>query len=146
MNAGWIVGAFLVISTASCCGKEAGRVPFGAEGTADAPMTLQAGEVWFWTDLDIEYKGNPVLEYEVQLLQGGTPVAKATCDPLGRMSVKAGWVETNIGDSHTRRGAGKMDYTATIASGGATTVRATLAFSRKPIIVKLVKADLVVKQ
>jgi hypothetical protein len=121
-------------------------VPFTLPGTGTVSMPLSAGEVSFWTDIDLEYTGDADLAYAVELDQGGTKVATATCNPLGRLHVKEMWTETNLGSSHTRRGMGKMDCSVTVPSGGATTVKATLAFGRKPATQTLRKADLVVKQ
>jgi len=141
-----IVLLVLTSSALLSCGKELGRVPFTSVGTATATAPLAAGEVAFWTDIDLEYEGDAALAYEVELSQGGAPVAKATCDPLARLSVKESWVETNLGASHSRHGTGKLGCSVTLAAGGPTTVKATLAFSRKPATVTLRKADLVVKQ
>lgn len=138
------LGGLLVL--ASSCGKEAGRVPFTAEGAREATVMLKAGEVAFWTDLDVEYQGEAAIEYRVELLQAGTNVGSAVCNPLGHLPVKSGWVETNIGSSHSRRGNGKMECSAKVAAGGSTTVKATLAFKQKPQTITLKKADLVVKQ
>ena len=54
----------------SACGTEVGRVPLTGEGTATSDATLKAGEVSFWTDLDIEYVGNGALVYDITLEQG----------------------------------------------------------------------------
>lgn len=140
----WLVSSVLLLS--GCCGKEAGRLPFSAPGTQNATMTLEAGDVSFWTDIDIEYEGAASLQYKVDLEQGGAVVASATCNPLGYMSVKTGWVETNLGSKHSRRGSGKMGCSATVPKAGPTDVRATLAFGTRPAKLKLGKADLVVKQ
>jgi hypothetical protein len=128
------------------CGKEVGRVPFAAEGTATASMPMAAGEVAFWTDIDLEYTGDATLAYTIALSQGGAKVASATCDPLGNIPVKTGWVETNVGAAHSRRGSGKMTCSATLPAAGPTTVTATLAFGRKPATLTLKKADLAVRQ
>lgn len=138
------VGLISVLALVGC-GKELGRVPLSAEGAAETTVTLSAGEVSFWTDLDIEYEGDAVLAYKIDLLQGGKSVATAACDPLGRLPVKTGWVETNLGDSHKRKGSGKMDCKATVPAG-ATSAKVTLAFGKKPAKVQLRKADLVLKQ
>jgi hypothetical protein len=62
------------------------------------------------------------------------------------MSVKTGWVETNIGNSHSRRGNGKMACQATLPAGGPTIINVKLAFSKKPVTVTIKKADLAVRQ
>ncbi len=137
------ISALLIIMG---CGKELGRVPFAKEGSGSTTVALKAGEVSFWTDIDLEYEGSAALDYEVELSQGGTKIATASCDPLARLSVKSMWAETNIGDKHTRNGSGKLDCTVSIPASGSTTVTVVLAFSSKPKSVTLRKADLVIKQ
>jgi hypothetical protein len=136
----------VLVSLLAGCGKEAGRVPFAAEATNAATMALQAGEVSFWTELDIDYEGDAALAYRIDLLQGGSRVATAECQALGAMSIKMGWVETQLGSSRSRRGRGKMTCSAPLAKSGPTVVEATLAFDPRPVRVTLRKADLVVKQ
>ena len=94
----------------------------------------------------MKYEGDATLTYRVDLLQGGSSVAKAECQALGQMRMKVGWVETNFGASHSRSGSGKMTCNAQLAKSGPTVVQATLGFGVRPISVTLSKADLVVKQ
>lgn len=147
-NKHWAIPTLTVLSALilAGCGKEVGRVPFAAEDTKAVSMPLQAGEVAFWTDLNVEYEGSTGLIYDVQLVQGGGTVATAKCDALGPMSMKVGWAETQFGASGSRRGNGKMVCSANLAKGGPTVVRATLGFSTRPSSVALSKADLVIKQ
>jgi hypothetical protein len=128
------------------CGKEVGRVPFTGAGIASTTAPLGAGDVNFWTDIDLEYLGDAALAYHIDLSQGGTKVASATCDPLGHLPVRSSWTETNLGSSHSRKGVGEMSCNATLPAGGSTLVQVTLAFSRRPTSVTLRKADLVLKQ
>jgi hypothetical protein len=128
------------------CGKEAGRLPFTGEGTSATTMHLEAGDVAFWTDIDVKYEGDATLTYRVELLQGGSAAATAECQALGPMSMKVGWVETQLGASRSRNGSGKMGCSAQLTKAGPTLVRATLGFGTRPIDVTLRKADLVVKQ
>lgn len=138
-----LAGALWLLSG---CGKELGRVPFEDVGRGSTTVTLAAGDVDFWTDLKIEYEGAASLGYEIELFQDGASVATATCNPLGSMTVKTSWVETNIGGSHSRRGNGKMGCSVNLPKGGATKVKASLAFGTKPSGLVLSKADLVIKQ
>jgi hypothetical protein len=142
---GLMVAALSVFLLAGC-GKEAGRVPFAAEGSKAATMPLEAGDVAFWTDIDVRYEGNATLMYRVDLVQGGSSVATAECQALGPMSMKVGWIETQFGASHSRSGSGKMACSAQLPKSGPTTVQATLAFGTRPSTVSLNQADLVVKQ
>src|SRR6185437_5171997 len=99
------------------CGKEMGRVPFSAPGTATANVTLNAGDVAFWTDIDAEYHNDSSLPYTVHLEQGGAKVASATCNPLGPIHTKTSWVEINVGNKHSRSGMGKMGCSVSLAKG-----------------------------
>lgn len=128
------------------CGTELGRVPFTAEGAGKTAATLKAGDVALWTDIDLEWEGDAILEYKVDFSQGGKTVATAVCTPLGPLSTKISWVETNLGGKHSRSGRGLMRCKASVPAGGPTVIDATLAFGRRPAVVKLVKADLIVKQ
>ena len=136
----------LSLLTLAACGKEKGRVPFAADGTGTTTATLEAGDVAFWADLDLEYEGSAAMSYAVELEQGGTVVASGTCNPLGAMNVKVNWVETNIGSSHSRSGSGKMGCHAKVPAAGATNVKVTLAISTRPATFTLKKADFVLKQ
>lgn len=128
------------------CGKEMGRVPFAGEDTKIVTMPLAAGDVAFWTDIDVKYEGGAALTYRVDLVQGGSSVATTECEALGPMSMKVGWIETQFGASRSRSGNGKMACGVHLPKGGPTTVQATLDFSARPSSVTLNKADLVVKQ
>jgi hypothetical protein len=128
------------------CSKEVGRVSFSSEDTKRVELPLRAGEVAFWTDLDLKYEGPAELDYRVDFVQGGRPVASAVCDPLGPMSTQIGWFELDRGGQHARSGKGKMLCRVALAKGGATTVEASLAFRTKPSAFRFDKADLVLKQ
>jgi hypothetical protein len=139
-----LVVALLLGLTA--CAKEAGRVRLPAEGSGAVEVPLNEGEVSFWTDLDIAYEGDATLTYKIELYQNGTKEGTADCHPLGHLPVKANWVETNIGASHSRRGNGKMDCSAKLVKGGPTMVKTSLAFGKRPTTLTFKKADLVIKQ
>ena len=124
------------------CGKEMARVPFASGGEGSANANLEGKEVSFWTDLDLEWDGTGTAQYEIELLQKGAKVASATCSPLARHSTRLAWVETNIGDHHTRRGQGKMSCAVDLPHGGDTVIEATLRVKN----VTIRKADLVIKQ
>lgn len=139
----WLFAAALLLFG---CGKELGRLPFSGEGSKAAVTTLAAGNVAFWTDVDVEYEGSATLDYRIGLVQGGRRVATTVCNSLGPMSTKLGWVEVDRGALHSRTGKGKMSCSATLLTGGPTTVEASLVFSVRPLRATIAKADLVVKQ
>jgi len=144
------LGCLLLAACALCsltaCGKEVGRVSFSSEDTKRVEFALRAGEVAFWTDLDLKYEGPAELDYRVDLVQSGRPVASAVCDPLGPKSTQIGWFELDRRGQHVRSGKGKMLCRASLAKGGPTTVEASLAFRTKPSAFRFGKADLVLKQ
>jgi hypothetical protein len=121
-------------------------VPFSSEGSTSASLALSAGKVSFWTDLDIDYREPSALRYEITLTQGGAPVATATCNPLGPLSVQVSWVEVSVGSGHRKRGHGEMQCSAVLPKGGLTGVEATLAFAAGSAPRSLRKADLVLRQ
>lgn len=128
------------------CGKEQGRVPFSGEGSNSSAMLLNAGKVNFWTDITVGYTGSARLEYRIALVQGGSTVATAVCNPLDGLNVQMRWVQIDSGNAHSRSGNGKMDCHALLRKGGPTTVQATLAFAVRPLTASITKAHLVVKQ
>lgn len=146
MRTGALASVALVAVGLVGCGKEVGRVGFSAPGTADATVTLSAGEVTLWTELDLEWEGDAKMAYAVSLEQDGKPVASATCDPLARAKVRTMWAETNVGDKHTRRGNARMECSVKLEKGGPTVVKASLTLASPPAGLVLRKADLVVKQ
>jgi len=136
----------IALLTLAGCGKEVGRIPFTSEGTSRATLELEAGEIAFWTSLDIQYQGSPALEYRIDLCQSGHLVATAVCDPLGPKSVKAMWSEIQNGDTHSQSGSGKMNCSAKLPSAGPTSIEASLVFTTPPTALALTKADLVIRQ
>ena len=139
------VSIFLLLSLGAC-GKEMGRLHFSAVGSAESLMTLEAGEVALWTEIDIEHTGYAELGYEVTMLQEGRTVATMSCNPLGKVRTKVGWVQTYFGEKYSRSGTGKMSCTAQLKKGGPTTIRADLRFGKAPKSFLLRKAHLIVRQ
>jgi len=128
------------------CDRHVGSVPFSSEETKSTTLPLAAGNVAFWTDLDVEYEGSATLSYQIELSQAGRTVATTSCDPLGKMSVQLGWVAIQRNALHSSSGHGKMSCGAKLAKGGPTLVRATLAFGARPLTATINRADLIVKQ
>ena len=60
--------------------------------------------------------------------------------------MKSSWTETNFGTTHSRHGSGRIECSANAPATGPTTVKATLAWVKKPTTVTLRKADLVIKE
>jgi hypothetical protein len=128
------------------CDRQVGTVPFTSEDSKSTTLPLAAGNVAFWTDLDVAYEGSATLSYQIELAQGGRTVATTRCDPLGKLSVQLGWVDIQRNALRSASGHGKMSCAATLAKAGPTVVRATLAFGVRPLTATINRADLVVKQ
>ena len=141
-----VLFAASVLCSLAACGKEVGRMSFSSEDTKRVELPLRAGEVAFWTDLDLKYAGPAELDYRIDLVQGGRAVASAVCDPLGPKGTQLNWFELDRRDQHVRSGRGEMLCRASLTKGGPTTVEASLAFRTKPRAFRFDKADLVLKQ
>lgn len=128
------------------CGRPVGNLPFSGEGTKTTTMPLAAGNVAFWTNLDVAYEGAATLGYRIELSQAGRTVAMVDCDLLENLSLKLGWLATNYGAVHSTVGHAKMQCVASLPTGGPTVVKATLAFGTRPAKANLKHADLVLKQ
>ncbi|HET7544919.1 MAG TPA: hypothetical protein VFK05_33870 [Polyangiaceae bacterium] len=121
-------------------------MPFSGEGTKSTTLPLAAGRVTFWTDLDLAYEGPATLGYRIELSQAGRTVATANCDSLDHFALKLGWLDIEHGASHSSRGRARMQCAASLATGGPTLVKATLAFGVRPLSATFKQADLLLKQ
>jgi hypothetical protein len=125
------------------CGTTVGVIPFSGTGRGETVVNLDAGaKVRFWTDFEAQYAGPVLASYDVQLLQGGVPVATATCDPIdfgaGRVCVNS----VNVGGRHSYRC--RMSCQARVPRSAPTQVRATFSIAGGPV--RLVRADLDIRQ
>jgi hypothetical protein len=143
----------LLLSAPLCaigCGKEVARVSFTDNGNLTTPIVTtttavldSSKDVDFWTELDVAWEGDIVLQYHIQLEQAGKPIAGAVCNPLD-VSTKIKALSTDIGQSHTRAYSGKMRCSTTVPTPGETLVR--VSFSSNPHPKRLDEFDLLVKQ
>ena len=126
-----VVALSLVVSLAGC-GKEAGASRSRARGRPAPRSRSTPARSTSGPTSPSSTRATPPSSTRSILKQGGASVGTATCNPLGHMSVKTSWVETNLGGSHSRKGNGKMACSGNLAKGGDTTVKAHLAFGKKP--------------
>lgn len=71
----------LALLTIGCRGEEVARVKLSAKGDS-GDASWKGGKVKVWADYQGEWKGgqkNPGLEYAVEVKEGSTSVATATC-------------------------------------------------------------------
>ena len=134
-----VASAFAAVS----CGAVIGQVPFADEGTGEAVINAEAGEVRFWTDFSARFPGFMEARYDVELLQDGTVVAVATCDPFHYVpKVCYATVKTfERRDLHCR-----MTCSAVVPRAGPITVRARFSIRGRPRNLQLARAHLVVRQ
>jgi hypothetical protein len=125
----------------AACGTEAGRVPLAGPGSGTTKLTLKAGEVAFWTDLDVEWEGSLAARYDVTLASGGQTLT-ATCNPTD-VTARLNSTRNTTGNKSAFRYEGKMKCDVT-APGGDAVLTATLSVGNATAMFK--KSDLVVKQ
>jgi len=134
------------ILTVAACGKEIGRIPLRDQGAGETTVQATPGKpLALWTSLDVKYTGAFAAHYEVEILQGGAVVGKATCNPLD-VSTRLSSKQTSFGDDHTMSWQGKMRCEVALANGGATTVRAKLIVDQRPASLAIRDLSLVVKE
>ena len=132
---------WLAVMALAGCGTEVGRVPLSGEGSGTGKAKLQAGEVVFWTDLDVDYEGDLGAAYDVKLTLGGHTLS-ASCDPFD-VNVKTKAVTTSFNGKHSKRYNGKMKCSVTAPSAGEATIETTFKAGGPA---QFRKADLVIKQ
>jgi hypothetical protein len=125
----------------AACGTEVGRVPLAGPGSGTAKVTLKAGEVAFWTDLDVEWDGSLGARYDVTLTSGGQTLT-ASCNPTD-VTARLNSVRNTTGSKSAFRYEGKMKCDVTAPEGDAV-LTATLSVGNATAMFK--KSDLVVKQ
>lgn len=133
-----------LVSGAAGCAEEVGRIALPGSETKRLTLDLDATkEVDFWVELDVKYKGELMLGFEILLEQQGAKVAEAHCNAL-TPSTKVMSAETNFNGSHSKRYRGKMRCSVEVPKSGPTTVVVQpIAQPRPP---ELLKFELVVKQ
>lgn len=138
----------LAAATVSSCSfsdfHAVSRLPFGGEGQLEELIPLNAGYVKFAAHVQVDYSGDAVARFYVDLLQNGRVVGSAVCDPL----------EFRSGPYACEYAYGTRDFDCTtemkcnafLNEGGLTVVRARLAVLKKPKRFVLTRANLIVGQ
>jgi hypothetical protein len=139
-------GVFMLALPAliASCGTTLGTVPFKDEGAGEVKIDAKSGELRFWTELDAAYKGELVSSYTIELLQEGEVVGRATCDPLLLKMPRNCSERDQVGETRTLHC--RMACYAHVPKPGPTVVRAKYAIKQRPENLRLVQANLVVKQ
>jgi hypothetical protein len=141
-----LLAIFFVTVSLAACGKEIGRIALHDEGSGETTVQVTGGKpLALWTSLDAKYTGTLAARYDVELVQDGTVVGKALCNPLD-VSTKISSTETNFGSDRSISWQGKMRCAVTPAKSGAATVRAKLAFDKRPAKLTIGDMSLVVKE
>jgi hypothetical protein len=133
----------LAAAAAVSCGTVIGQVLFMEEGVGETVINAQAGKIRFWTDFSARYQIGMGARYDVELLQDGVVVATAVCDPL-RRSPKVCHGSYNVGAEHHFNCL--MNCSAVVPRSGPTTVRARFSIPYRPGDLRLVRADLIIRQ
>jgi hypothetical protein len=100
-------------------------------------------KLWFWTDVNIEYKGNLNLEYQIQLIKNSDTLGYLQLHPFDK-NVTIGELKTTFFDATKWSFQGSMDFLQ-IKETGKYTFR-TILVSNPNETLKINKADLVLKK
>ena len=126
------------------CGSTLGTVPFKDEGAGEVQIDAKSGELRFWTELDARYKGELGSQYAIEILQDGSVVGRATCDPLLlRVPRKCSEREES---GETRKLHCRMACYGHVPKSGPTVIRARYRIHQRPEKFELMQANLVVRQ
>jgi hypothetical protein len=139
---------FLVIlalpALLASCGTTLGTVPFKDEGKGEVKIDAKSGELRFWTEFDATYKGELASSYVIELVQEDAVVARATCDPLLLKMPRHCSEREQAGE--TRKLHCRMACYAHVPKPGPTVIRARYTINQRPENLRLVQANLIVKQ
>jgi len=126
------------------CGTTLGTVSFKDEGKGEVKIEAKSGELRFWTELDAAYKGELVSSYVIELVQDDVVVGRATCDPLLLKMPRNCSEREQAGESKTFHC--RMACYAHVPRPGPTVVRAKYSILQRPDNLRMMQANLVVKQ
>jgi hypothetical protein len=139
-----LLALVLALSGVASCGTTVGTIPFPATGRASTVVTLDAGrDVRFWTDFAARFSGSVHVEYEIELVQDGVPVASTSCTPL-EYSSKVCIIRIETGYRHYARC--RMNCVVRVPKSGPTEVRAALYLDGQREGVEFDRGDLIIKQ
>jgi hypothetical protein len=71
------------------CFSAIGILRFSSPGSQEALATLDAGDVKFATQIEVHNAAQAEVRFDLDLIQDGRVVARATCDPLDRPGIRA---------------------------------------------------------
>jgi hypothetical protein len=118
---------FVALLGLSSCATTIGRIPFPAPGEGRTFVMLDATkDVKFATDFEVRYRGDVHAEYEIELLQGGDVVAKATCNPLTSGRQRNQCMSRRLETGYHHYSHCPMSCVAELPKSGMTEIRATL--------------------
>jgi len=100
-------------------------------------------EIAFWSDMDMEYKGDVKLQFKIKIFKSTTKVAQFEIDPT-KKNITVGEVKTNVMDKTKWRFSGK-NHDLTIEEDGTYRITSILVASENPSL-KITKAELVIKK
>jgi hypothetical protein len=130
--------------------KEVAKTPFDHVSKGEETdwksvnLKLQAGEkIWFWTDMDLEYKGDLALEYVIQVIKGKDTTGIIRVDPFEK-DMSFAEVKTNLGGETKWSYIGRLNFLE-IKETADYTFRVMLLASEN-VSLKLKRGDLIFKK
>ncbi|MGB0524543.1 MAG: hypothetical protein ACPGJS_16340 [Flammeovirgaceae bacterium] len=142
--------AFVLLVALQSCGEEIARLPINQLASEADPaaqevtLDLQEGdEVFFWSDMELEYEGDLTLRFHVHINKNGGNYKSLEINPFEK-SLTVGEVKTSIGDQTSWSFTGKNSHIK-IEEDASYTFRSYLIASESDNL-KLHKAELVLKK
>lgn len=139
-----------ILSCAALSAKEIGRVPFSSASTSQNPewksitLDLKKDEMlWFWTDMDVEYDEDLVIEYAVQTIRGKDTLGYIKLEPFKKNVTLNEEKTTLIGHTNWHFN-GQMDALKVKETG--TYIFRVVLIAEPNTSIKLKRGDLVLKK
>lgn len=143
----WLVASVSFLVTGcftSFMGQEAGRIPLTAPGQYQAKITVDPDKpIRFWTDLDVEFQGNALLLYRIELRDGNRLAGRLDANPFD-VTAKVMSREVSINDNHSLRYLGRME--GSLPAPGTDTITVLVTLEAAGTFSEMKKMDLVLRQ
>ena len=141
----------LLLSGCGITGEEIGRLNLYASPDPSGNYTQQSidlnveadTKVWLWSQVDMKWKGNMGLFYEVEIVQDSAVVQQFMIDPHDK-DVTLNAVELSTGNSHSAKFTGRNTFVR-FAEAGTYTMRCRLLSDGNPTY-EIKKADIIFKE
>ncbi|UII23391.1 hypothetical protein [Fulvivirga ligni] len=146
-----ICSLLALVSCDALTGEEVGRIPVNEVSTDDEHLILketsvdlkQGDDVGIWSDMDLEYEGDVVVSFRMEVLKDGVKFGGMEIDPFEK-DITMNETKTTIGGDTKWKFSGR-NANLMIEEDGNYTFQAILVTSDNPSL-KINKAEIVLKK